>query len=99
MIGVTLRTILFGILLVLLIGDVATTTYALQIGRIEANPIATLFVWSPALHLLVKLCFAGVMLFLARKADQILPGAGTYCIAAAVVVYVFPVANNLTQIL
>ena len=62
-----MRLLLFGLLLVLLAGDVATTTYALQeAGCREGNPVAAVFVGSPTLHLLIKLSFAGVVLLLAR---------------------------------
>ncbi len=94
-----MRLLLFGLLLVLLAGDVATTTYALQeAGCREGNPVAAVFVSSPTLHLLVKLSFAGVVLLLARQADRMIPGSGTYCVAAAVGLYMVVVANNLLQI-
>lgn len=93
------RTLLFCLLLVLLVGDVATTTYALQAGGIEGNPVAALFAGSPVLHLLIKLCFAGIVILLARQADRIKPDAGIYCVAAAAAFYALPVINNLSQIL
>ena len=93
------RTFLFCILLAFLVGDVATTTYALQAGGLEGNPVAAVFVGSPVLHLLVKLCFAGIVILLARQADRIKPDAGTYCVAAAAAFYSLPVINNLFQIL
>lgn len=93
------RTILFCTLLVFLIADVVTTTYALQAGGVEGNPVAALFAGSPLLHLLVKLLFAGVVLLLARQTDRIRPDAGTYCVAAAAAFYSLPVINNMMQIL
>lgn len=94
-----MRLLLFGLLLVLLAGDVATTTYALQeAGCREGNPVAAVFVGSPLLHLIIKLSFAGVVLLLARQADRMIPRSGTYCVAAAVGLYMVVVANNLLQI-
>jgi len=94
-----MRLLLFGLLLVLLAGDVATTTYALQeAGCREGNPVAAVFVGLPTLHLLIKLSFAVVVLLLARQADRMIPGSGTWCVAAAVGFYMVVVANNLMQI-
>ena len=94
-----MRLLLFGLLLVLLVGDVVTTAYALQeAGCREGNPVAAVFVGSPTLHLLIKLSFAGVVLLLARQADRMVPGSGTWCVAAAVGFYTVVVANNLMQI-
>ena len=94
-----MRRLLFGLLLVLLVGDVVTTAYALQeAGCREGNPVAAVFVGSPTLHLLIKLSFAVVVLLLARQADRMIPRSGTYCVSAAVVLYLIVVANNLLQI-
>jgi hypothetical protein len=96
---VNTRLLLFGLLLVLLTGDVVTTTHALQeAGCREGNPVAAVFVGSPILHLLIKLSFAGVVLLLARQADRMVPRSGTCCVVAAVWLYMIVVTNNLLQI-
>ena len=93
------RRLQFGLLLVLLVGDVVTTAYALQeAGCREVNPVAAVFVWSPLLHLIIKLSFAGVVLLLARQADRMVPRSGICCVAGAVGLYMVVVTNNLLQI-
>ncbi len=94
------RTLFFCLLVVFLVGDVVTTTYALrEMECAEGNPVAALFVASPVMHLGVKIGFAGVVVLLARQTDRILPGAGIYCVVAAALFYALPCANNLYWIL
>ncbi|WP_342677426.1 DUF5658 family protein [Methanofollis sp. UBA420] len=90
--------ILFLLLVLLLAADVATTTYALDNGGQEANPVMAGIVFCPALHALLKASFAVFVLFLCRRADTLVAGSGTYCIGGAAAVYMLSFANNLWQI-
>lgn len=89
---------LFLLLVLLLAADVATTTYALENGGQEGNPVMAGIACCPALHALLKGSFAVVVLLLCRRADTLVAGSGAYCIAGAAAVYMLSFANNLWQI-
>jgi hypothetical protein len=94
----TMIPILFLALIVLLVGDVTTTTYALGIGAQEANPIMAAIVHDPAIHLQIKIAAAGIILLLANQADRFRAGCGVYPLVAACLFYTLPLINNLLWI-
>ncbi|MCC7566046.1 MAG: hypothetical protein KO206_07205 [Methanomicrobiaceae archaeon] len=93
-----MRIVLYGILVLLLAGDVASTSMALRLGAEEGNPLVAGISESSILHLTLKLGFAGVVFALARQSDRFIEGSGTYCIAAACMVYCLPLINNVLWI-
>ena len=89
-----MRKVLYLILVILLVGDVVTTTVALTLGAQEANPMMAGIVESPITHLFLKLGFAGIVVAIATQTDRILAGAGTCPVLAACLFYALPVISN-----
>lgn len=91
------RTLLFIALVALLLLDVVTTTQALSLGFAEANPLLQTIASMPALHIALKLTFAGVVVALAGLTDRIHPAGGDCVVCSAVAFYCLPAASNLYQ--
>jgi len=91
------RTLLFIALVALLQLDVVTTTQALSLGFLEGNPVMQTIVSMPALHITLKLTFAGVVAVLAGLTDRIHPAGGDCVVCSAVAFYCLPAASNLYQ--
>jgi hypothetical protein len=89
-----MRKALYLILVILLVGDVATTTVALSLGAQEANPMMAGIVGSPITHLFLKLGFVAAVWFIATQTDRIRAGAGTCPVLAACLFYLMPVISN-----
>lgn len=91
------RTLLFIALVALLLLDVVTTTQAPSLGFLEGNPVMQTIASMPALHITLKLTFAGVVAVLAGLTDRIHPAGGDCVVCSAVAFYCLPAASNLYQ--
>jgi hypothetical protein len=91
------RLILLIALVTLLSLDVVTTTLALSLGFMEANPIMRTIVAVPVLHITLKLAFANFVFSLAGLTDRVHPAGGDCVVCSAVAFYCLPVVSNLYQ--
>lgn len=91
------RTFFFIALVALLLLDVVTTTQALSLGYMEANPIIQPIATAPALLTATKLVFSGIVVALAIVADRFHPAGGDAVLCSAVAFYCLPAASNLYQ--
>jgi hypothetical protein len=94
------RILLFsiGILGILLVLDILTTTIILGSGGMEYNPFMTVIIQNPLVHFLVKVSLLVLVLVVARKSESVLKNSGEILTLVLICLYIVVVGNNLAVI-
>lgn len=83
---------IFGGLLFL---DVILTTAILNIGGTELNPAMQFVVGNPYLHLVVKFVFAGFVIWMASRAEQVKEYSGVLFLIAVCSLFLIVFIHNI----
>lgn len=78
----------------LLFLDVLTTTLILDLGGSELNPTMKYIADHPYLHLLVKLLFAGFVVLMVCRVEQIKKHSGIVILIAVCTIFLVVVVHN-----
>jgi len=88
-----------GILAIILGGllflDILTTTAILNLGGVELNPVMQFVVENPYLHLIVKFIFAGFMIVMVSRAEEIKEHSGALLLIAVCSLFLVVVVHNI----
>ena len=91
--------IFLGILAVLLGGllflDILLTTAILNLGGTELNPAMQFVVGNPYLHLIVKLIFAGFVIWMVSQSEQVKEYSGALLMIAVCSLFLIVFVHNI----
>lgn len=86
---------LFALLGGLLVLDVLLTTIILRLGGFEMNPVMAWIVQNPYLHLGVKCAFAGFIIYVAGRAEEMKEYSGAIILMAVCAFFMVVFVHNL----
>jgi NADH:ubiquinone oxidoreductase subunit H len=89
---------LFSLLALLLVLDIVTTNEILTLGGVEYNPVMSIVVGSPFVHVVVKGIFLACMFCWAKWWNGRFPHAGVYILSVLCGWFLIVVGHNLSAL-